>query len=203
MPMKKIVSIFLLSLSLALVVGCSQEDTVLPDQQKKLESFLTSAHEPKLIAEANKTAGDQLPYYSVSGDRVYRYIFDVYNPERTGKALVEYGDNVSITFRMYVFDYKNITDKIMPYFSNDPLLKEAYEAVGLNTEFWSFEPMVVTLGETQILKGLELALAGCRDGDIVEAYMSYNMAYGTKPMGIIAKESPVAILFTINAVKKN
>lgn len=43
-----------------------------------------------------------------------------------------------------------------------------------------------------ILNGLRHALLGCREGDIVEAYMTYNMAYGDKYVSTIPRESPVA-----------
>ena len=58
------------------------------------------------------------------------------------------------------------------------------------------------MGRTQILRGLELALPGCRARDTVETYMTYNMAYGEDPLGVIPKQSPVAVFFTVDEVEK-
>ncbi|MFQ7503174.1 MAG: hypothetical protein ACLRMJ_08855 [Alistipes finegoldii] len=41
-------------------------------------------------------------------------------------------------------------------------------------------------------KRLYEALLGCREGDYVESYMTYNMAYGDINFSTIPKESPVA-----------
>ena len=52
-----------------------------------------------------------------------------------------------------------------------------------------------------ILKGLRYALLGCREGDEVEAYMTYNMAYGDANFSTIPRESPVAWFFTVETVE--
>ena len=52
-----------------------------------------------------------------------------------------------------------------------------------------------------IIKGLYEALLGCREGDYVESYMTYNMAYGDKYVSTIPRESPVAWFFTVESVE--
>ena len=52
-----------------------------------------------------------------------------------------------------------------------------------------------------ILKGLRHALLGCRAGDEVEAYMTYNEAFGDKYFTTIPRESPVAWYFTVESVE--
>lgn len=110
------------------------------------------------------------------------------------------GSRVSITFRAYVFSMRNITDSDMPFFTNDPDLEQALYEAGLTPGVWKFEPMELTLGQSGIIKGLELALLGCRQGDEVECYMTYNMAYGDTNFATIPRESAVAIFFTVNGV---
>ena len=39
------------------------------------------------------------------------------------------------------------------------------------------------------------------EGDVVEAYMTYNMAYGDKYVSTIPRESPVAWFFTVESVE--
>ena len=53
-----------------------------------------------------------------------------------------------------------------------------------------------------IIKGLQAALLGCREGDRVEAYMTYNMAYGDKNyMYMIPVQTPVAVFFRVDKVE--
>ena len=74
---------------------------------------------------------------------------------------------------------------------------------GLNAEYWSTDPLTVNLGTTSIIKGLELSLLGCREGDSVEAYMTFEAAYGSDQVGIVPVESSVLWVYTINKLVKN
>lgn len=88
----------------------------------------------------------------------------------------------------------------VPYYTNDAALKSFLEGRGLNTEWWKFEPLTVDMRHPDIIKGLADALLGCREGDAVEVYMTYNMAYGDDYFGLIPNESPIAWFFTVDAV---
>ena len=61
--------------------------------------------------------------------------------------------------------------------------------------------MALDMSSSDIINGLRLALLGCRRGDTVEAYMTYNMAYGDDKFGIIPLESPIAVFFTVDSVE--
>lgn len=207
--MKRFLTIFFLMLPmLGLWYACTDDEDVLPNQKTRIRQYLRSTHVPRLLSEVEMEESlDENPaFYTVSGDSVYRYIRNYYADGRDQNVLVEYGDLVVVTFRMYLFDYKNIVlsgDAVtMPYYSNDWLLEQAYYNTGLTPGAWPFEPLQVELGRTRILKGFEQALVGCRQRDSVEAYMTYNMAYGEDPLGIIPKESPVAVFFTVDEVVK-
>lgn len=208
MPMKKLLAILLLFS--ALWVGCSKDDDVQPEQRKRIESFLTSSHSPRLVAEADLEEGSSLPFYTTAGDKVYRYIESYYNPDRVNWPEVTVSSKVTITFRIYTFDnYTSITDTTVPIYTNDPEWEQKLEDLGLTLKdeegnpigIWKFEPKAINLASSSIIKGLRLALLGCRQGDQVEAYMTYNMAYGDEDLGIIEKESPIAIFFTIDTVE--
>ena len=71
---------------------------------------------------------------------------------------------------------------------------------GLNTEYWPVEPLKVKIGETNILKGVELSLIGCREGDAVEVYMTIDAAYGDTVVGVVPEETAVAWYYTIASV---
>ena len=188
--------------ALLLLAGCSQEEETLPNQRNSIVSFLTSTHAPQLISEeaVAESPDENPPFYTAKGNTVYRYISNYYDSGRASRAEVKSGSRVSITFRAYVFSMRNITDSDMPFFTNAPDLEQALYEAGLTPGVWKFEPMELTLGQSGIIKGLELALLGCRQGDEVECYMTYNMAYGDTNFATIPRESAVAIFFTVNGV---
>ncbi len=199
--MKKLLTILLVLP--VLLSGCSKENDVQPEQRKRIESFLTSSHSPRLVAKENLEEGSSLPFYTTAGDKVYRYIESYYNPDRINWPEVTASSKVTITFRIYSFDnFSSISDSTVPIYTNDPEWKEYfYDKLGLTPGYWTFEPKAINLASSGIIKGLRLALLGCREGDQVEAYMTYNMAYGDEDLGIIEKESPIAIFFTVNTVE--
>ena len=184
--------------ALLLLAGCSQEEETLPNQRNSI----VSTHAPQLISEeaVAESPDENPPFYTAKGNTVYRYISNYYDSGRASRAEVKSGSRVSITFRAYVFSMRNITDSDMPFFTNDPDLEQALYEAGLTPGVWKFEPMELTLGQSGIIKGLELALLGCRQGDEVECYMTYNMAYGDTNFATIPRESAVAIFFTVNGV---
>lgn len=207
--MKRYFTLFFLVMPvLGLWYACDDDKDVLPDQKNRIRQFLESGHQPKLLSESEmrESLDEDPPFYTVSGDSVYRYIRNYYAEGRHAYPEIAYGDKVTLTFRMYLFEYQSIVETgetiTMPYYSNDPILEQAYYNSGLSQGAWSFEPLRIELGRTRILKGLELALVGCREHDEVEAYMTYNMAYGEDPLGIIPKQSPVAVFFTVDGVVK-
>lgn len=102
------------------------EDSLFPDRDAR----------PRLVAEENLEEGSNQPYYTVSGDAVYRYITDIYNPDRVNWPEVTPTSTVKITFRAYVFTYANIVTTgsennwIVPYYTNDAALKSFLEGRG-------------------------------------------------------------------------
>ncbi len=192
--------LFLLPLPFA---ACSEDEDILSNQQQRIVSFLTSTHTPRLVSVDELEEDSQLPFYTVSGGSVYRYIVSYYNPDRSGWPEVTPTSKVTLTFRFYEFGgYSAITDATIPFYTNDPLYEYVfYEELGLTPGVWSFTPVTIDLAADRILNGLRLALIGCRGGDEVEAYMTYNEAYGDDNFSVIPKESPVAVFFTIDKVE--
>ncbi len=201
MPMKKLFAIiFACSL---LFAACSDEEDVLPTQRTSIESYLKTKHKPGLVPEAELEPGSDVSnYYTTSGNTVYRYIPGINDPDRENRPEVTRSSTVTVIFRIYDFSsYADIPASRLPDFSNDPDLKAEYERAGLNTEMWSFEPLAINMAHDGILKGLYRALLGCREGDRVEAYMTYNMAYGDAYFSVIPKECPLYIDFTVESVE--
>ncbi len=205
--MKKVGHIFfaaLLSAAGLLFPGCSDEEDVLPNQQKQIVSFLTGTLRLRSEAEAFDPSSDveDPPFYSVSGETAYRWITNYYDADRDQRPLVMPGSRVRLTLSIYLFGFRAITEKNIPLYTNNALLKDTLEEEGLDTTWWSFEPYVLTVGETPAISGLESSLVGCRAGDIVQVYMTYTMAYGGGEwLYAVPPESPLAIFYTIDYVE--
>ncbi len=202
MYMIKIKNILLLAM--LFVCGCSAYDQdEIDDQREDIVSFLTTKHSPLLIAESDvaDSLDDDPEFYTTYSDRAYRYIVDYYNQERLNRTEVKSGDTIYLTFWCYDFStYATPSDSYL-YFTNDPTYESALQAAGLNTEYWSFEPSKVVLGNGDILNAIEKSLIGCREGDTVEIYLTYNLAYGSNWVGLTTLESPVAFFCSIDSIE--
>ncbi|MDE5621505.1 MAG: hypothetical protein K2I59_00740, partial [Alistipes sp.] len=66
--MKKIFSILLLCP--LLLWSCKEDDDVLPSQQQRIVSFLTSSPSPRLVAAEDLEEESQLAFYTVAGNSV-------------------------------------------------------------------------------------------------------------------------------------
>lgn len=205
--MKKIGYIISAALALAggaLFSGCSDEEDVLPNQQRQILSFLTGTLRLRSEAEAFDPSSDveNAPFYTVSGESAYRWITNYYDADREQRPPVLPGSRVRLTLSIYRFEFRTINDKTIPLYTNDTALKPMLEEAGLNPAWWSFEPYVLTVGETPTIYGLESSLIGCRAGDIVQVYMTYTMAYGGDEwLYAVEPESPLAIHYTIDYVE--
>ena len=198
----KLWRLLLLPLLLLAATGCEEEEEAYVQQQQRMVSYLTSTHTPRLVAENELEEESQLPFYEALGNGIYRYLPGYYNPDRTNWPVVTAASRVTLTFRFYAFNFANITDSTVPFYTNDPRYERAlYEQLGLTPGVWIFEPVTLDLANDRILKGLRRALIGCREGDEVEAYMTYNEAYGSDYFSILPQESPVAMFLTISNVE--
>lgn len=192
----------LVAVALLSFVGCSEVEIV-EKQGASIVSFLTSKHTPKLIDESDLDESLEVdpPFYTSYDRTTYRYIQDFYNTDRDDKTIVESGAKLTITFWCYDFSaYATPADSYL-YYTNDPAYKEAFMDSGLNSEYWDFTPRELTLGRGQILKAVETALVGCRQDDMVEIYLTYNVAYGDNFVGVTALESPIAFFCKIISVE--
>lgn len=186
-----------------LPVACKDNDEALTSQRQKIVSYLTSTHVPQLVSEDEaETSLDPEPaFYELIDQQVYRYISTYYEAGRESRAAVEMGDEVELTYTAYVFT-GSVPRASSVYMTNDATVIAELVEEGLNAEFWSTDPLKVNLGATDIIKGLELSLLGCREGDAVEAYMTFEAAYGSDQVGVVPVESSVLWVYTVNKVVK-
>jgi FKBP-type peptidyl-prolyl cis-trans isomerase 2 len=109
------------------------------------------------------------------------------------------GDEVELTFTAYIFSGSKPAVSAI-YLTNDQVQIDALQNTGLNVEYWKAEPLRVKIGQTNIIKGVEVSLIGCREGDSVEVYMTLDAAYGDDVVGVVPLESSVVWYYTIDKV---
>ena len=195
--MKKFLTILFL---LVFAVACQQEDTLLTERDK-IEKYLTSSRRMVSEEEVGNVIQENPPFYNVFGRYAYRHIVNYHDADRDSRAVVEWEDRVEIRFDAYIFTGSEPTIANL-YWSNihETILKVAERSN--YTLDWSEEPLAIDLGTTEILKGLELTLPGCREADSVQVFMTSELAYGKKLIGIVPKNSMVAWYMKIEKVTK-
>lgn len=184
------------------VLCCTKDDDTLEKQREGIERFLTSSHVPRLIwLEDIETSLDPEPqFYEKLELDTYRYIATYYQEDRLSKEEVIEGSIVELILTGYIFE--NGVPKIENvFYSNDAEIIAQMAQDGLNTEYWTTDPKVLHLGNDRIIKGLEISLYGCREGDVVEAYSTMTDGYGSEDMGVVPSKSMVMWSYTILSVK--
>lgn len=201
----KIAYLCIVALMVMITVSCSNEsDTTLTSQQTSISRYLTSSHQPRLIAESEISSSleNEPQFYTQWGLDIYRYIATYYAEGREDKSIIEAGSKISFTYDAYIFtgSKPNISSI---YATNRAASIDELKAAGLNTEYeWTTDPMVVTIGKEEIIPALETALMGCREGDSLEIYLTYDVAYGKHYVGLVPSMSSVVWYMDIISVTK-
>lgn len=186
-------------------VSCGNDtDTVLNNQQTAISRYLTGSHQPKLIAESELSGSmtENPAFYTQWGLDIYRYISTYYNEGRDQMPEIDWDDTIEITYSAYIFNSgkPTITDL---FATNDEEMIVQLENLGLNTSYeWTSEPMTVHIGSGEMLDSLEKALVGCREGDSVEVYLTYDAAYGKHHIGMVPSKSAQVWYIDILTVTK-
>lgn len=202
MLMKLRLSILIFAvLSLVCVVGCNDVDEIVVKQRSDIERYLNSTHSPRLVSAEQAEQDGSRDFYDVFELNTYRYIATYYDEGREDRAVVDYGDEVELALTAYTFT-GSVPRAEAAYFTNEESMIARLAELGLNTEYWTTDPVVIKLGETNIIKGVEKSLLGCRESDRVEVYMTLETAYESEAVGIVPANSSVAWIFTITKVTK-
>ncbi len=188
----------------ALLCGCGDDEDIFTTQQTSIVRYLTSTRHLVAESEIDNVIENDPAFYTEHGRSTYRYITTYYNEDREEWSEVQPGCTVDLLFDAYVFDGSEPSLKNV-YWSNVGSTISALESQSVNPVAhldWTTDPLVVTVGSTKMIKGLEQALVGCRDQDSVQIYMTYNMAYGKHLVGTVPKNSSVAWYIKILKVTK-
>lgn len=181
-------------LAIALLsLSCSNDtDTTLTTQQKAIENYLKNSHNPRLIEEINipESMEEQPAFYTHWALNVFRYIATYYDEGREEKPVIKRGTTFDIKYTAYTF--KSGAPSINDMFATNDQAKidELYRGYD-DENVWSSEPMRITLGHQDLVSGLEKALEGCREGDKIEVYLTFDAAYGKKYVGMVPSKTAV------------
>ncbi len=192
--------LMILTLVLLLFVGCDHEDLLLSERDK-IEKYLTSSRGMVAEADLGSVIEDNPAFYSVFGRYAYRHIVNYYDAGRENLAEVKMGDELELRFNAYTFTGSEPSLSALYWSNVEEQILKLQQQSDSKLE-WSIEPLKVTLGETDMIEGLELALEGCREKDSVQVYMTSNLAYGRKNLGSVPKNSMVAWYMKIEKVTK-
>ena len=189
---KRRITAIIAMLAIALLsISCNNDaDTVLASQQKAIENYLTGSHNPRLIEENAESMEDQPQFYTHWALNVFRYIATYYDEGRDSKPAISKGTTFDIKYSAYTF--KSSKPKLDDLFATNDQAKidELYRGYDDET-ILSSDPMRITLGNGDLVSGLERALEGCREGDKIEVYLTYEAAYGKKYIGMVPSKSAV------------
>ena len=181
-------------LAIALLsLSCSNDsDTTLTSQQKAIENYLTGSHKPRLIEEIKipESMEDQPAFYTHWELNVFRYIATYYDEGRDLKPEIKRGTTFDIRYTAYTFKSGAPTITDMFATNDQAKIDELYRGYDDET-IWSTDPMRITLGRQELVSGLERALAGCREGDKIEVYLTYEAAYGKHYIGMVPSKTAV------------
>ena len=192
--------LMMLPLLLLSLVGCDKEDIILSERDT-IEKYLTSTRRMVAEEEVGSVVEEEPLFYSTFGRYAYRHIVNYYEEGRDERTEVAWGDELELRFNAYVFTGSEPSISSL-YWSNVEEVIISFQQQSNSELIWSSEPLRVKLGTTDIIEGLEMTLPGCREGDSVQVYMTSGLAYGSKNLELVPKNSMVAWYMTIEKVKK-
>ncbi len=181
-----------------LALACEDEGLLLTERDN-IEKFLTSTRQMVAEEDIGTVIEENPKFYTVFGRYAYRYIDNYYDADRESRAVVEWGDEVQLRFNAYTFTTTEPSNSA-PYWSNVP---EMIDKLGKHGDLsWSREPLVIRLGTTEVIEGVERSLVGCREQDSVQVFMTSSLGYGKRLVGSVPKRSSLAWYMKIEKVVK-
>lgn len=172
--MRKHLGIVAVGLLSWVIAGCSTTEEEVADQQTDIKSCLTS---------------EGIAYEQVATG-VFRYIANANRTDYASSEVLSSGDQISLLFEGCEFDDSEESGFGDLFYTNREELLD--EDSGLNTTYWDFNPLEVTLGGSSLIVGLEYGLIGAKSGDSIEVWMSSDYGYGDNLNGTITENTPLA-----------
>lgn len=167
-------------LILFLLSGCGSDSNIVPDQRSAIENYVESRY----------------PDYVVQNG-VYKCVT---NMDRSGyetATIASPGDSIWFHFAAYTFESSPSTS---PYFTDIAEILEGDTV--LNPKYWPHGPQAVKIGATPLIRGLTAGLPECRTGDSVLLFITSDLGYDDKTVGVVEKNTALMYFLKIENVKK-
>lgn len=178
----------MLASAIFLFAGCSDDSELRAKEEETILKYIT----------ANYKEED----YTVT-DGVYRVItgnfFDAIEDNTYDPPVINDGDRADIIFEIYSFTGSKPAQSNTIYSNNETLIKELVKE-GINPEYWPLEPMPVTVGNGEIIQGIDISLPGCRLGDTAIIIIPSRMAYGKAEIGIVGSDKMLYCVVLVTRV---
>ncbi len=191
-------------LVLGSIVACSKVDN---ETVTRAEDAIEKELRGKGLWERGNLPDDPAPepdqikgYYDIV-EGAYRHVVNEGRVDRELAAVIGAGDVVSLFFdaRIYGSSFENSDT----FFTNIESRREQLAGGNseFDTDFWPVEALIITLPDDDgILKPLQRALVGCREGDQVRVYLTPDLAFGAKTVYNIPRGETVVFEVTDLAV---
>lgn len=170
------------------------EDDTLSKQQTSITSYLRNNRRMVEEKELPQVLEENPPFYTQLSLDLYRTIPNYYDKERKERKDVTVGSEIEVNLNAYIFT-SGEPQLAALYWCNNPamiyLIKNGTPNPFVTLD-WPREPISVTVGRKEVIRGVDEALVGCKELDSVQVYMTFQKAYGSNIIGVVPKKSAVA-----------
>lgn len=176
----------LLALVCVAVCGCGKDPDMLSRQENSISGYFSSHG-----------------YDSIVRGGVYVHIPNAGREGRDGQPVLEWGDSLYYYYEIYPFSGFSPSAVGNPSYliaTNNPML--AYGVPGLDPSHLDLSAAGAKLGSTDMVKGLRNGLEGGVQGDSLWLFMTSDLAYGDKTVGVVEANTPLVFVINLEKVVK-
>ncbi len=186
---------FLVAMSFA---GCGDDSELQTKEEETILKFLTSKN---YVEDEDYTVIDGV--YRIITGSVFDDMEDPEDPDAVvpppaNLPIIAARDEAAFFYVLYIFTGTGDSGAGPWIYTNDTGIIEQIK--NLNSEYWSKDPMRVTVGNGDVIKGIDVALSGCRLGDYITLIIPSRMGYGGEQIGNIGKDKMLLCQLVITEV---
>lgn len=167
------------------LAACSSAQDAVDTARTAITRYLTGQgiYERNFVPDDSETTTVS-GYYDIVGG-AFRFIENEDREGRNTQPEIVEGSLVEFWFDARIFS-SNFANSATFYTNIESQIKAlAGTNYEFNTEFWPMVPLRIRIGEGTILKSLENALLSCRQGDKMQIYLTSDIGFGDRKVGIV------------------
>jgi hypothetical protein len=206
----RIIQIVLAALLTGALAACGKVDDTIASAQTSIIRALESKHVYERGNLSDPPPVEINGYFDIVGG-AYRYISNEWTdglerPDRDQAPVIERGDSISFQFDARIFSGNDFGSYRTFYTNVEKRIAEIRSSANndqFDLRFWPTTPLKIKVGsDPGILKSVQEALISCRagEGDIVgdevRIYLTSDLAFGNRAVGIVPANSTVVFEIT-------